>query len=494
MQRRIGDTDAVSLMRLLSVQKEGTHMVRTRLESDSIGSMMIPQEAYYGVQSLRANRSFRITGQHMNSEFLKNLALIKKAAAITNAMTGDLSTDKATAIERACDEIISGELKEAFFVDPIQGGAGTSANMNMNEVIAHRASEILGATDGSYLVHPNDDVNMGQSTNDTIPSAGKMTVLTLAKPMLAELGRLYRALEEKAYEFKDVIKMGRTQLQDAVPMTLGDTFHAYATMVKRAYKRIEKSLDEMKSLNMGGTAIGSCINASDYYVDHIVPVLAKISALPLTQADDLFDATENIDSFAAVSGALKAGMLSISKMCNDLRLLSSGPRCGLHEINLPAKQNGSSIMPGKVNPVIPEVVTQVTFLVAGHDTTIMMAAESGQMELNAFEPVTFHQLFESITAVTGAIKTLVNNCILDLTANEDHCLELAENSTGIATALSPKVGYQKAASIAKAALHDGTSVREEAEATGLFTEKELDTLLDLREAVGKSSEPEAIAE
>ncbi|MDD6551769.1 MAG: aspartate ammonia-lyase [Lachnospiraceae bacterium] len=469
-------------------------MVRTRLESDSIGSMMIPQEAYYGVQSLRANRSFRITGQHMNSEFLKNLALIKKAAAITNAMTGDLSTDKATAIERACDEIISGELKEAFIVDPIQGGAGTSANMNMNEVIAHRASEILGATDGSYLVHPNDDVNMGQSTNDTIPSAGKMTVLTLAKPMLAEFSRLYRALEEKAYEFKDVIKMGRTQLQDAVPMTLGDTFHAYATMVKRAYKRIEKSLDEMKSLNMGGTAIGSCINASDYYVDHIVHVLAKISALPLTQADDLFDATENIDSFAAVSGAIKAGMLSISKMCNDLRLLSSGPRCGLHEINIPAKQNGSSIMPGKVNPVIPEVVTQVTFLVAGHDTTIMMAAESGQMELNAFEPVTFHQLFESITAVTGAIKTLVDNCILDLTANEDHCLELAENSTGIATALSPKVGYQKAASIAKAALHDGTSVREKAEATGLFTEKELDTLLDLRKAVGKSSEPEAIAE
>ncbi len=469
-------------------------MVRTRLESDSIGSMMIPQEAYYGVQSLRANRSFRITGQHMNSEFLKNLALIKKAAAITNAMTGDLSAEKATAIERACDEIINGELKEAFIVDPIQGGAGTSANMNMNEVIAHRASEILGTTDGSYLVHPNDDVNMGQSTNDTIPSAGKMTVLTLAKPMLAEFGRLYRALEEKAYEFKDVIKMGRTQLQDAVPMTLGDTFHAYATMVKRAYKRIEKSLDEMKSLNMGGTAIGSCINASDYYVDHIVPVLAKISVLPLTQADDLFDATENIDSFAAVSGALKAGMLSISKMCNDLRLLSSGPRCGLHEINLPAKQNGSSIMPGKVNPVIPEVVTQVTFLVAGHDTTIMMAAESGQMELNAFEPVTFHQLFESITAVTGAIKTLVNNCILDLTANEDHCLELAKNSTGIATALSPKVGYQKAASIAKAALHDGTSVREEAEATGLFTEKELDTLLDLRKAVRKSSEPEAIAE
>ena len=463
-------------------------MVKTRLEADSIGSMMIPADAYYGVQSLRANRNFRITDQHMSDEFLRNLAMIKKAAAITNSHTGDLSSEKATAIERTCDEIIAGYMKDAFIVDPIQGGAGTSANMNMNEVIAHRASEILGGSKSEYTVHPNDDVNMGQSTNDTIPTAGRMTVLTLSKPMISELGRLYRALEEKAYEIRDVIKMGRAQLQDAVPMTLGDTFHAYATMVKRSAKRIEKSLDEMKSVNMGGTAIGSCINASPYYVENIVPVLSEVSGLPLVQADDLFDSTEDLDGFVAVSGAIKAGMMSISKMCNDLRLLSSGPRCGFHEINLPAKQNGSSIMPGKVNPVIPEVVTQVTFLVAGHDTTIMMAAESGQMELNAFEPVTFHQLFESITSVTGAIKTLVNNCILDLTANEDHCLELAEGSTGIATALSPKVGYQKAATIAKTALHEGTSVREEAGKTGLFTEKELDTLLDLSKAVGKSSE------
>lgn len=494
MQRRIGDTQQLSPCAFLhGKHRKKEIMLRTRLESDSIGSMMIPADVYYGVQALRANRNFQITGQNMNPDFLRNLALIKKAAAITNCLAGDLSQEKAEAIERACDEVIAGDLRKAFIVDPIQGGAGTSANMNMNEVIAHRASEILGAGKDTYKVHPNDDVNMGQSTNDTIPTAGKMTVLTLAKPMLAEFGRLYRALDEKADEFKDVIKMGRTQLQDAVPMTLGETFHAYATMVKRAAKRVEKSLDEMKSVNMGGTAIGSCMNASDYYVDHIVPVLSKISGLPLTQADDLFDATSDIDGFSAVSGALKAGMVSISKMCNDLRLLSSGPRCGLHEINLPAKQNGSSIMPGKVNPVIPEVVNQVTFLVAGHDTTIMMAAEAGQMELNAFEPVTFHQLFESVIAVTGAIRTLVNNCILDLTANKEHCRKLAENSTGIATALSPKAGYQKAASIAKTALHNGTSVREEALKTGIFTDKELDSLLDLSKSVGKTGAAKAAA-
>ncbi|MQN02060.1 MAG: aspartate ammonia-lyase [Lachnospiraceae bacterium] len=468
-------------------------MLKTRLESDSIGSMMIPASVYYGVQSLRANRNFQITGQQMNDDFLRNLALIKKAAAITNAITGDLDADKANAIEQACDEVIAGKLRKDFILDPVQGGAGTSANMNMNEVIAHRASEILSGDKDKYIVHPNDDVNMGQSTNDTIPTAGKMTVLTLAKPMLAELTRLYKALDKKADEFKDVIKMGRTQLQDAVPMTLGDTFHAYATMVKRAIKRIEDSLDEMKAVNLGGTAIGSCINASDYYVKHVVTVLSKVSDLPLTQANDLFDATSDIDSFVAVSGAIKAGMMAISKMCNDLRLLSSGPRCGLHEINLPAKQNGSSIMPGKVNPVIPEVVNQVAFLVAGHDATIMMAAEAGQMELNAFEPVTFYQLFESITAVTGAIRTLINNCILDLTANKDHCLSLAEHSTGIATALSPKVGYQKAASIAKAALHNGTSVREEAEKTGLFSTAELDSMLDLSKAVGRRTAEARVA-
>ncbi len=465
-------------------------MVNTRLEADSIGRMMIPADAYYGVQALRAKVNFRITGQQMNKEFLRNLAIIKKAAAIANSHTGDLTSEKARAIMSACDQIIAGDLMEAFIVDPVQGGAGTSANMNMNEVIAHRATEILGGGRDKYFVHPNDDVNMGQSTNDTIPTAGKMTVLTLSRPMLDQLGRLYRALMAKAFEFSDVIKMGRTQLQDAVPMTLGDTFHAYATMVKRAASRIEKSLDEMKSVNMGGTAIGSCINASGYYVNNIVPILSKVSGLSLRQSDDLFDATEDLDGFVAVSGAIKAGMMSISKMCNDLRLLSSGPRCGLHEINLPARQNGSSIMPGKVNPVIPEVVTQVAFLVAGHDATIMMAAEAGQMELNAFEPVTFYQLFESITSVTGAIKTLVDNCILDLTANKDHCLSLAEGSTGIATALSPKIGYQRAAAIAKAALHNGTSVREEAKKTGCFTEKELDSLLDLSKAVGGGARSE----
>lgn len=303
-----------------------------------------------------------------------------------------------------------------------------------------------------------------------------MTVLTLSRDMVSELRRLADALFAKAEEFEDVRKMGRTQLQDAVPMTLGDTFRGYAVMVSRCRARIEKTLKEMHSINLGGTAIGSGINASDYYEEHIADRLSTLFGERLVQADDLFDATQNLDSFVAVSGALKSCAISLSKMCNDLRLLSSGPRCGLHEINLPAMQNGSSIMPGKVNPVIPEVVTQVAFLVAGHDTTITMAAEAGQMELNAFEPVAFYNLFESITAMTGAVKTLIDNCVTGITANADHCLDLEEHSTGIATALCPILGYKKSAEIAKKALREDRTVREIVLKEGLMSEKDLDAL------------------
>lgn len=452
-------------------------MSAVRMEADSIGMLEVPADVYYGVQSERAQRNFQITGHRMNSAFIQNLALIKEAAAMVNRDAGLLDRGKADAIIRACREVISGKFDDSFIADPVQGGAGTSANMNMNEVIANRAGEMLGGKKGAYdKVHPNDHVNMAQSTNDTIPTAGKMTVITLSRELVSELRRLSDALFEKAEEFKNVRKMGRTQLQDAVPMTLGESFHGYAVMVARCRMRIEKSLKEMHQINLGGTAIGSGINASDYYEDHIASRLSSLFGEKLTQAVDLFDATENLDSFAAVSGALKSCAVSLSKMCNDLRLLSSGPRCGLHEINLPAMQNGSSIMPGKVNPVIPEVVTQVAFLVAGHDTTITMAAEAGQMELNAFEPVVFYDLFESITAMTGAVRTLTDNCITGITANADHCLDLEEHSTGIATALCPTLGYKKSAEIAKKALREGRTVREVVLEEGLMDEKTLDAL------------------
>ena len=453
--------------------------MNTRLESDSVGTREVPGEAYYGVQSMRAQENFRITGHQMDPEFLRNLAQVKKAAAITNRGAGMLDSEKSEAIIKACEEVMDGMFRDEFIVDAIQGGAGTSANMNMNEVLANRANELLGGSLGAYdRVHPNDDVNMAQSTNDVIPTAGKMTVLSLLTPLLEELERLEDALLDKAEEFEDVIKMGRTQLQDAVPMMLGQSFHAYASMVARDRKRIERVKKEMYSVNLGGTAIGSAMNASDYYLHNVVPCLAKVSGMPLRQADDLFDATENLDSFVSVSGTLKACAVGLSKMSNDLRLLSSGPKTGIGEINLPARQNGSSIMPGKVNPVIPEVVTQVAFLVIGHDTTITMAAEAGQLELNAFEPVLFYNLFESITSLTGAVNTLTDHCISGITANRKRCKDLLESSAGIATALNPYIGYKKAAEIAKRSVRENRGVRELVLEEGLLTSGQLDHVLN----------------
>lgn len=451
---------------------------KSRIEADSIGSLEVPTGAYYGVQAKRASRNFHITGLKMSPLFLSNLALIKKAAASVNGEIGLISQEQEKAIKTACDEVISGKFTDDFIVDPVQGGAGTSANMNMNEVIANRANEILGGKLGKYdRVHPNDQVNMAQSTNDTIPTAGKMTTILLIEKLTKSLEKLEMALAEKGEDFKDVIKMGRTQLQDAVPMTLGDSFRGYASMVKRQIARLELVQKEMATINLGGTAIGTGINASQYYEDHIAGELSKLFGRELVQADDLFDATENLDSFAEVSGALKACAISLSKMANDLRLLSSGPRCGFSEINLPAKQNGSSIMPGKINPVIPEVVSQAAFLVCGHDTTIAMAAEAGQLELNAFEPVVFYQLFESFTALTGAVDTLVDNCITGITANKGRCKQLKESSVGIATVLCPYLGYQLSAKIAKTALRKKRSVRDLVLEHKLMAPEKLDLLL-----------------
>ena len=364
-------------------------------------------------------------------------------------------------------------------MDPIQGGAGTSANMNINEVVANRAIEILGGEKGNYdIVNPNDHVNMCQSTNDVFPTAGKITAIKMIHQVILQLERLYNALIAKSFAFENILKMGRTQLQDAVPVRLGQCFNTYATMVSRDIDRLIKSLDEMKTVNLGATAIGTSINAPLSYVKNIVPTLKTVVNLDLKQARDLIDATQNIDCFVAVSGILKTCAVNLSKMCNDLRLLSSGPKTGIGKINLPAKQNGSSIMPGKINPVIPEVVSQVAFNVIGNDLTITMAAEAGQLELNAFEPILFYNLFESLETLSHAISTLVDNCIIGITANEDHCLELLEESVGIATALCPYIGYKKSAEIAKSSLKTGIPIRKLVLKNGILTKEKLDSILN----------------
>ena len=450
-----------------------------RVEKDSIGTKDVPENVYYGVQSLRAAENFHITGLNMHPEIINSLAYIKKAAAITNCEAGLLDRKRTQAIVQACDEILEGKFREDFIVDPIQGGAGTSLNMNANEVIANRAIEILGGKKGDYsVVNPNDHVNCGQSTNDVIPTAGKMTSLRLLKKLKKQLLRLHSALEQKADEFDGVIKMGRTQLQDAVPIRLGQEFKAYSVAILRDLNRMDKAMDEMRTLNMGGTAVGTGLNADESYLRRIVPNLSEISGMDLVQAYDLIDATQNLDSFVAVSGAVKACAVTLSKIANDLRLMSSGPRAGFGEINLPAKQNGSSIMPGKVNPVIPEVVNQVAFNAIGNDMTITMAAEAGQLELNAFEPIIFYCLFQSIDTIAYAVNTFVDNCVIGITANETRCRYFVENSVGIITAICPYVGYQKAAEIAKEAIKTGESVRKLIIEKGLLTKEQMDEIMD----------------
>ena len=450
-----------------------------RVEKDSIGTKDVPENVYYGVQSLRAAENFHITGLNMHPEIINSLAYIKKAAAITNCEAGLLDKRRTQAIVQACDEILEGKFREDFIVDPIQGGAGTSLNMNANEVIANRAIEILGGKKGDYsVVNPNDHVNCGQSTNDVIPTAGKMTTLRLIKKLKKQLLRLHSALEQKADEFDGVIKMGRTQLQDAVPIRLGQEFKAYSVAILRDLNRMDKAMDEMRTLNMGGTAVGTGLNADESYLRRIVPNLSEISGMDLVQAYDLIDATQNLDSFVAVSGAVKACAVTLSKIANDLRLMSSGPRAGFGEINLPAKQNGSSIMPGKINPVIPEVVNQVAFNAIGNDMTITMAAEAGQLELNAFEPIIFYCLFQSIDTIAYAVNTFVDNCVIGITANETRCRYFVENSVGIITAICPYVGYQKAAEIAKEAIKTGESVRKLIIEKGLLTKEQMDEIMD----------------
>lgn len=453
-------------------------MTDKRTESDSIGSLDIPAEAYYGVQTYRGYQNFHITGIPLNPRFIKNIIKIKKAAAITNAKAGLIPKATGEAIVQACEEAIEGKLDRWFITDSIQGGAGTTANMNVNEVIANRATELLGGKKGEYLCHPNDHVNRSQSTNDVIPTAGRLTVLDYATELEANVSELTAALDRKAVEFNDIVKMGRTQLEDAVPIRLGQEFAAYSSGIHRCVKLLKEAVQEMYSVNLGGTAIGTAVNVKKQYLDEIVPTLCSVTGYNLLRAENLIDATQNLDGFVFVSGALKTLAVSLSKMCNDLRLLSSGPKTGFEEIILPAKQNGSSIMPGKVNPVIPEVVSQVAFAVIGNDTTITLAAEAGQLELNAFEPVIFYKLFESLVCLKNAVKTLTENCITGIRSNRARCEELLDESVGTVTALCPYLGYKQSAELAKEALKTNRKIKDLVREKHLLDDELLEKILN----------------
>lgn len=453
-------------------------MEKFRREADSIGEKDIPCAAYYGVQTLRAAENFKITGHTVHPEIIKSIVEIKLAAAITNKKAGVISGEVADAIVTACREILDGQYTENFIVDSIQGGAGTSLNMNANEVIANRAIEILGGEKGDYkIVHPNDSVNCGQSTNDVYPSAGKIASIRLLKKASKQLKQLDEVFLEKSQELKDVIKMGRTEMQDAVPISFGQVFAAYQSAISRDIERFEFAEQALSKLNMGGTAIGTGINADSKYIHKIVPNLSEVTGLELSQADDLVDATQNLDSFVYVSGIVKSCATTLSKISNDLRLMSSGPRTGFSEINLMPKQNGSSIMPGKVNPVIPEVVNQIAFRVIGNDVSITQAAEAGQLELNAFEPIIFHCLFESLDILNNGISAFAD-CIKGITVNKHQCEENIDNSVGTVTALCPYIGYNRASNLAKRALKEGKTIREIIIEEKIMSESEIDRILN----------------
>jgi len=453
--------------------------MKLREEKDSIGKKQVPASAYYGIQSQRAAENFKITNLEIHPRLVKSLALVKKAAAISNCNIGLLVEKKAEAIVQACDELAGGSLLDQFIVDAVQGGAGTSINMNMNEVLANRAIEILGGTKGDYhLVHPNNHVNMSQSTNDVLPTAIRIATIRMLQEVITEVGRLVEALEKKSQEFDDVIKMGRTQLQDAVPVRLGQEFSAYATAVNRDRERLVGTIADLKIINLGATAIGTGLNADLEYVNSVTDVLTEITGLNLQQADDMIDATQNVDALVGVSSALKTAAVNLSKIASDLRLMSSGPRAGLNEIDLPAVQPGSSIMPGKVNPVIPEVVNQVAYQVLGNDQVISMAAEAGQLELNVMQPVLVYNLFQSIEMMQNALTTFIDNCVVDISANRERCREMLERSVGIITAINPHVGYETAARVVKKALAEDRSVKEIILAEGILSEEELDKILN----------------
>lgn len=453
-----------------------------RRERDSIGEKQVPNEAYYGVQSLRGHENFRISGQTINKQLIKNLSVVKKACAITNCSVGELKEEYKEAIVKACEEVYSGKFDNEFIIDPIQGGAGTSLNMNINEVIANRANEILGFNKGEYYpIHPNDHVNMGQSTNDVIPTAASLTAYELLNGCIEKLMKLSYEFNIKAEEFTDVIKMGRTEMQDAVPISLGSEFKAFSMAIGRDVKRLERVKDSLLEVNLGGTAVGTGITANDKYIASVVLELSNIFDEHIIQSSNLVDGTQNLDKYAEVSSQLKVCAVNISKIAGDLILMSSGPRAGFGEIRLPARQNGSSIMPGKVNPVMPEVMKEISFQIMGNDLTITMATQSGQLELNAFYPIVIHNLYESLVILTNGVETFIENCVKGIEANEKRCNNLVDGSIGIVTALAPILGYEKSAAIAKKALKTGKYVKEVVLEECDINETEVSKILNTRE-------------
>ena len=455
--------------------------MKTRIEHDSLGEMQVPADAYYGVQTLRAMENFHeISGITISDHpyYVKALAMVKWAAAHANMSLGILDENIGKAIKAACEEIIGGALVDQFPIDLIQGGAGTSTNMNINEVVANRALEIMGRNKGEYkYCHPNDHVNLSQSTNDAYPTSFKLCFIFHNEDLVAELKRLIASFRAKGKEFDHILKMGRTQLQDAVPMTLGQEFEAFASTLEEEVERLNQMARLFLEVNMGATAIGTGINTEPGYSEACVTALRIISGKEFVLAGNLVEATPDAGSSVMYSSAMKRLAVKLSKICNDLRLLSSGPRCGLNEINLPPMQPGSSIMPGKVNPVIPEVVNQICFNVIGNDLTITFAAEAGQLQLNVMEPIIVHATISSIRMLLKGMSRLRTLCIDGITANEGHCRELVMGSIGIVTALNPTLGYENSARIAKRALKENRSVYDLVLEEGFLTKEELDKLL-----------------
>ncbi|RWR06269.1 aspartate ammonia-lyase [Siminovitchia fortis] len=457
-------------------------VMETREEKDFLGTKEVPVDAYYGIQTLRAVENFPITGNKLHEELIKALAIVKKAAALANTEVGLLPGEIGQAIVEASQEIIEGKLHDQFIVDPIQGGAGTSMNMNANEVIANRALELLGKNKGDYAsISPNSHVNMAQSTNDSVPTAIHVAVLNVLDGLLSVMEEMQAAFENKQKEFDHVVKMGRTHLQDAVPIRLGQEFGAYSRVIGRDIKRIRRSKEGLYEVNLGATAVGSGLNADPKYIELAVEYLQDISGLPMVAAENLVDATQNTDAYTEVSAALKICMTNMSKIANDLRFMASGPKAGLAEISLPARQPGSSIMPGKVNPVMAELINQIAFQVVGNDQTISLASEAGQFELNVMGPVLVYNLMDSITVMTNGFRVFTEYCVSGIIANEERMKHYVESSVGIITAVNPHIGYEAAAAIAREAIETGRSVRELCLELGVLTSEELDQILDAHE-------------
>jgi aspartate ammonia-lyase len=451
-----------------------------RTEHDLLGDRAVPADAYYGVHTLRALENFPITGTPISAypDLVNALACVKQAAAIANAELGLLEERRATAIRLACEEVREGKLYDEFVVDVIQGGAGTSSNMNANEVICNRALELLGHAKGEYRhLHPLDHVNLSQSTNDVYPTAVKLALQFGIKRLLDDMQLLRKAFEAKAAAFAEVLKVGRTQLQDAVPMTLGQEFSTYAVMLGEDEQRLGEAASLIREINLGATAIGTGINAHPDYAPLVTRRLSELSNVPFIVSPNLVEATQDAGSFVQLSGVLKRVAVKLSKICNDLRLLSSGPRAGLGEISLPAVQAGSSIMPGKVNPVIPEVVNQIAFEVIGNDITVTLAAEAGQLQLNAFEPIIAHSLFKSIQHLGAGCRTLAERCVKGIEANAARARRLLDESTALVTALTPYIGYARSTEVAQEALASGARVYDLVLQKKLMTREQLDQIL-----------------